>query len=164
MDFSSPVNKDYLRQLIEANGNLQQQGYTADSWARFNIAYTEGKVVLDNDEATQFEVDNAVEKLLAAIDGLVKRETNLDSGDVGEGIIPKPEPDLGLDDIGEGTVLKPDSQIKPIPNSDSGYTNGESGNVKTGGSLVLYPMFILFLSAGTLIGVLKSKMKLLISK
>ncbi len=72
------VSKTELQALFDEFLTFKEADYTAESWAQFKNAMDEVKVVLDNEKATQEEIDNAVDKLQSAKDSLVKNvvETN----------------------------------------------------------------------------------------
>ena len=65
------VDKTALEALYNANVNKENENYTEESWTAFQAALTEAKTVLDNETATQEEVDTAKSALEAAIAGLV---------------------------------------------------------------------------------------------
>lgn len=56
--------------------NLKQAEYTEESWAVFEGAYADAKVVLENTDALQSEIDAAYEALGNAVSGLKKVETD----------------------------------------------------------------------------------------
>ena len=72
------VNKEELESLITEAEKLKAEDYTADTWKTLEEALNSAKEVLLNTEATQEEVDNAVDTLKAAIEALAK---NPGSGD-----------------------------------------------------------------------------------
>lgn len=62
-----------LESAIEKADTLKEEDYTADSWKTFSQVLSSAKTVLDKKE-DQTKVDNAVESLNKAIDGLKKKE------------------------------------------------------------------------------------------
>ncbi len=66
------INYDYLIKQIERADALNEDEYTADSWAAMKEAYDAGKALLFV-ALTQGQVDRATAKLEAAIDALVKK-------------------------------------------------------------------------------------------
>ena len=69
------VEKDELQNLYDQNKGKNNEGYTDGSWASFQKALSDAKAVLDNPNATQEEVDKAVQALVDAIAGLAKAES-----------------------------------------------------------------------------------------
>lgn len=67
--------KDQLNQEIAFVQGLNSENYTEESYAELTEALNEAVAVSENDEATEEEVNQAVEKLLAAIDALVRSGT-----------------------------------------------------------------------------------------
>lgn len=64
------ADKTALQSLYTANRDKTQGGYTAQSWTVFQQALAAAKAVLNNEAATQAEVDGAKDALQAAVDGL----------------------------------------------------------------------------------------------
>ena len=62
-----------LESAIEKADTLKEEDYTADSWKTFSQVLSSAKTVLEKKE-DQTKVDNAVESLNKAIDGLKKKE------------------------------------------------------------------------------------------
>ncbi|XEC95745.1 S-layer homology domain-containing protein [Paenibacillus tarimensis] len=73
------VDKSALQTKVdEINGeNLQEENYTEASWQMLQEALVAAQAVLENPEATQTEVDDALEALTAAREGLVVDKTAL---------------------------------------------------------------------------------------
>lgn len=67
------VDKSELQNLYEANKDKTNDNYTTDSWNAFTTARTKAKEVLDNQKATQGQVDGALIALQNAVKGLVKK-------------------------------------------------------------------------------------------
>ena len=63
-------NKDLLQELINKANNLNAANYSAKTWAVVAEALNEAKVVLEDPEATQDQVDNVKDFLTKAIAGL----------------------------------------------------------------------------------------------
>lgn len=64
------VDKTALAEAIANAETLQEEDYTPDTWAVFADALEAAKAVLNDEEATQEDVDEAVANLNAAIEGL----------------------------------------------------------------------------------------------
>ena len=67
-----PVEKDALQEAISDAGKYHKADYTADSWDKFEEALEKAQTVMDKNNAKQNEVDEALQNLLDAIDGLKK--------------------------------------------------------------------------------------------
>ena len=68
------VDKSILQALVTECLALNEADYTAESWILFVEALRNARAVLANGEATQVQVDLALEQLQAAKDGLVEKE------------------------------------------------------------------------------------------
>ena len=66
------VDKADLQTLYDECLTLKESEYTSESWSSFKTAMDEAKAIIDKQDATQEEVDNAVKTLQAAKDALVK--------------------------------------------------------------------------------------------
>lgn len=75
------LDTEALESSVEEANNLNAADYTEDSFADLTIALTEAEALLENDEATQDQVDAALVALNNALDGLER---------AGE---PEPEPE-----------------------------------------------------------------------
>ena len=64
------VDKTALQSKADEAANLKEEDYTKESWEAFAEAFADAQSVLDDDEATQEAVDNALEALNEAIEGL----------------------------------------------------------------------------------------------
>ena len=73
-DATAPVEKGELQAVYDANANKEQGSYTQASWDAFTLALSAAKTVLDNPDATQKDVDDALTALNAAIAGLTTGE------------------------------------------------------------------------------------------
>ncbi|WP_346976764.1 hypothetical protein [Collinsella aerofaciens] len=68
------VNKDALVAAITAAEALNESDYTTDSWSAFAAALAEAKIVNDNDDASQSDVNATVKTLKDASDALEKKK------------------------------------------------------------------------------------------
>ena len=68
------VDKSQLQAKYDEVKGLNADSYTADSWKPFADALAEAEKVLENDKATQDEVNAALDGLTKAADGLVANE------------------------------------------------------------------------------------------
>ena len=68
------VNKEELTKLYNDSASLNSDDYTEKSWNDYILARSDAKTVLDNEKATQQEVDDAYNQLNQKIKGLVKIE------------------------------------------------------------------------------------------
>ncbi len=68
------VDKGDLQASVDAAGKLDKDDYTDESWADFQEAYETAQDVLADKDATQAEVDAALEALETAQDALTKPE------------------------------------------------------------------------------------------
>lgn len=76
-DEATKVNKDKLEKVITKADEIKDLSkYTDASKKAFEDARKKAKEVLDNEKATQEEVDKVTKDLQAAIDGLVAKTTN----------------------------------------------------------------------------------------
>ena len=71
-------NKDLLQELINKANSLNAANYSAKTWAVVADALNEAKVVLEDPEATQEQVDNAKDVLAKGLAGLVANDENID--------------------------------------------------------------------------------------
>ena len=69
----SNIDKSALETLVKEAEKLDGEDYTVSTWEAFSAVVSEAKTVLTNENATQEEVDNAVEALNSAEEALVKR-------------------------------------------------------------------------------------------
>lgn len=67
------VDKEELVNVITEAEKLKVEDYTSDTWKTFEESLNLAREVLDNTEASQEEVDNAVDTLKSAIESLVKK-------------------------------------------------------------------------------------------
>lgn len=72
------ADKAALQALYEANRDKTQGNYTAESWQAFRDAQTAAETVLNNETATQEEVNSAFAALQAAVDGLAEGGAPID--------------------------------------------------------------------------------------
>ncbi|WP_231687070.1 Ig-like domain-containing protein, partial [Bacillus sp. JCM 19034] len=80
------VDKTVLQEKVEDIDaeNLAEPDYTEESWEELEEALTKAREVLDNEEATQKEVDEALAKLEAAYEGLKKWVPEVQTVEVNE--------------------------------------------------------------------------------
>jgi beta-galactosidase len=71
------VNKIKLEEAYNLNKDKEQGNYTEESWNVFKEALEKAKVVLENEEAKQEEVDIATEGLLKAVIELKEKEEEI---------------------------------------------------------------------------------------
>ncbi|WP_343008950.1 glycosyl hydrolase family 95 catalytic domain-containing protein [Clostridium celatum] len=67
------VDKSVLQVVVDNANTLIESEYTQESWSKLTTALQEANKVLDNEEATQEEVDTAKSALEAAIEALVEK-------------------------------------------------------------------------------------------
>ncbi len=72
----SDVDKSKLQELYDKYKDLQNQNYTDNSWNAFKDALANAKSVLDNESATQTDIDNAVDLLTKSANGLTDKDYN----------------------------------------------------------------------------------------
>ncbi|MBR2889228.1 MAG: S8 family serine peptidase [Oscillospiraceae bacterium] len=72
---------DELEALIQEAEGKDEAMYTPATYAAMEEALADAKAVLADPDHTQEEIDDAAAALAAAIDGLVKKSTNPDTGD-----------------------------------------------------------------------------------
>lgn len=70
---STSVEKTELTALYDANVNKTNDGYTSASWEDLQKALVAAKAVLDDNQATQAQIQDAYDELNAAVNGLVKK-------------------------------------------------------------------------------------------
>ena len=100
----NPVSKDKLKNLYESYVKLEAEGYTEESYAKFTEALKAAKKVLEDENATQKEVDEAYSNLYMAKEALERKQEEESES--------KPEnqkPSSGS----EQTGTKPDSSGNP---------------------------------------------------
>lgn len=69
-DKALEVNKDALKELYNFSNTLDEGAYTLETWSTLMVAKGEAKLVYDNVDATQQEVDKVTKALQEAINGL----------------------------------------------------------------------------------------------
>lgn len=77
------VDATGLKELVDAVEGLSPSDYTEGSWADVQEALAAARAVLDDPRATQDEVDEALEALQEAYDGLVRTSGDGANGDAG---------------------------------------------------------------------------------
>ncbi|MDU4884585.1 alpha-N-acetylglucosaminidase TIM-barrel domain-containing protein [uncultured Clostridium sp.] len=73
-------NKDILNDLINKMESLDSSKYTSETWAVLEAELVNAKNILNNEEATSEEVDNAEKALRTAFDGLLANATDENNG------------------------------------------------------------------------------------
>ena len=123
----APVKKDELKAAVEdatkVVGDTEQ--YTEESLAALQAAIDKAIAVLDNPEATQAEIDAAVESVKEAKEALKVKEDKKDDNNKG---------DDKKDDSNKGDDNKKDDNKKDDSNSgtsNNGSSNGGSSNKNT---------------------------------
>ena len=69
------ADKSELQKLYDKHKNDKQGSYTDASWKQFQSAMEAAKAVLDNEDASQADVDKAVDSLEKAVKNLKKKAT-----------------------------------------------------------------------------------------
>ena len=69
------VDKSELQAAYDKNKDKKNDGYTAESWAKFENALKSAKAILDNEAATADQVKAALAQLNSAAEGLPKTQT-----------------------------------------------------------------------------------------
>ncbi len=69
-DPEEPVDKSELEAKIAEAEELNEEDYTEESWANLQAVLQAAISVFENEDATQVEVDEALDNLIAAIEGL----------------------------------------------------------------------------------------------
>lgn len=69
-----------MAELIQKADQLSAQAYTADSWNALQDALDQAKIVMDDGNATQTQIDEATDALQKAIDQLQKFKDPIDTG------------------------------------------------------------------------------------
>jgi hypothetical protein len=73
IEVSEPtVDKSRLNEVIEAAKALKASDYTKESWSILESNLIDALLVLENEDASQADVDEALEALMAAMDGLAE--------------------------------------------------------------------------------------------
>ncbi len=70
-----PVDKSELQKAYDKYKDMKNDGYTPESWAKFENALKSAKAILDNEAATADQVKAALAQLNSAADGLTKAQT-----------------------------------------------------------------------------------------
>lgn len=92
-----PVDKSELKKAYNKYKDMKNDGYTAESWAKFENALKSAKAILDNEAATADQVKAALAQLNSAADGLTKTQTPPPEDD------PKNPPQGGSVQTGDST-------------------------------------------------------------
>lgn len=67
------TNKDSLQEIYDKNRDKISETYTLASWQVFSNAMEKAKVILENENVSQTEVDQALADLMTAVEGLMKK-------------------------------------------------------------------------------------------
>lgn len=109
-DVKDTVDKSDLETAVKDAEEVKADGYTEDSWTAFTKALENAKAVLAAENASQTEVDAALEALNTAREGLAK------AGEENKGTDSGKDDNKGSGDSGKGD------------NKGSGSTSGSSSN------------------------------------
>ena len=101
----NPVSKDKLKNLYESYVKLEAEGYTEESYAKFTEALKAAKKVLEDENATQKEVDEAYSNLYMAKEALERKQE--------EAILNQNLKTRNLPQVPKQTGTKPDSSGNP---------------------------------------------------
>ena len=82
---AATVDKSALEEAVEAGKSLIESDYTDASWETFKTKLSDAQTVLDNDDATQDQVDAALASLKEAQDNLVKKSGGSNDGNSSNG-------------------------------------------------------------------------------
>lgn len=127
------VNKDELDKLYTDKKDFKEESYTADSWKVFKDALLKAQEVLNNENATQEEVNQAYGALKEATDALKTKTTT-----------PSEEETKG-DKLGN-TNGKGDNQ-KGQTTQERNAINRNKSKVKTGDDMKVVPYALLMMAA-----------------
>ena len=127
------VNKDELDKLYTDKKDFKEESYTADSWKVFKDALLKAQEVLNNENATQEEVNQAYGALKEATDALKTKTTT-----------PSEEETKG-DKLGN-TNGQGDNQ-KGQTTQERNTINRNKSKVKTGDNMKVVPYALLMMAA-----------------
>lgn len=130
------VDKMQLKDAIDKVKELKETNYTKDSWSIVEKALEAANIVLFNNNATQTEIDLALEALNNAVDKLVKSDTST-------GII---------DDNDKNTDNSNDS-------TNSGNTTNDTPSVITGDTNEIQQLLIMMFVSLSVFGIIFYKKK-----
>lgn len=71
--YDEVVDKSSLKQVVEETEQKDETTYTEESWSVLKVSLAKAKEVIENEAATQTEVDAALHELTEAIQQLVKK-------------------------------------------------------------------------------------------
>jgi flagellar basal-body rod modification protein FlgD len=74
-----PVDKEELKTKIEIVERLKEESYTEETWETLQAALKTAKAVVENENATNAEIENAYIGLITAIEGLEDLELEEDN-------------------------------------------------------------------------------------
>lgn len=116
-------SKEKLEELINKAKGLDETKYTAETWKVLQEELTVSKSVLENDNATEEEIEKAVNKINLAIESLVlvdsdEGEDNENGGDDGN--------NGGTEEPGDGNGDNSNDGGTEKPGDDNGGTTGDN--------------------------------------
>lgn len=115
-------SKDALKALIENVSKLNEKDYTSASWGILVNAVFEGSKVVDNDAATQSDVDNVVANINTALNDLVKAVTH----DITKEVLKQVLDGAALIKKDDYTKDSYDALTKSVENAQKVYDNKEA--------------------------------------
>ena len=115
--------KSELRTLYEANKDKEQGNYTDATWTEFQNALEAAKTVLDNESATEAQVNEALEALQAAVGALSENTAK----DIADGITEITAPAKGAEKLILPTV--PEGFTVSIKSSSNEAVIDLEGNI-----------------------------------
>ena len=125
----SEVNKDelvaFLQEIYEQK--LKAENYTEESWEVFSAALQTSEQLVNDEEATQAEVDQSLEILVQAFDQLELIITTPDPVDPVHPVPTDPEP----------TEPEPTEPSEPGDSTDTTDPEAESGDNNDGGKVIV---------------------------
>lgn len=151
------VDKSDLSTLVEEYKDVKEDSYTADSYAVFKEAYDKAVVVLADDNATQEEVDKALEDLKSAYTALVLKD---DSGIV-DPTDPDPSDPADVDPDPTNPIdVDPSDPDASNPSVASDNTiNGSNEPETSDYTNINYFVFLTLISSGFMVYFVRRKSK-----
>lgn len=155
------VDKSKLQEAYDKFSTYEEKDYTSDTWKNFAQALNDAKKVLDNDKATQEDVDNALKTLNDAEAALEKVGTVPPNPDDNIPLIPlepsKPvEPNKPAE---PNKPVEPNKPAKPSTPNTSVKPSKPNTPVKTGDEAPVLPLTATVVGLGAAITVLLKKRK-----
>lgn len=149
------VDKSKLQEAYDKFSTYEEKDYTPDTWKNFAQALNDAKKVLDNDKATQEDVDNALKTLNDAEAALEKVGT----------VPPNPDDNIPLIPLEPSKPVKPNKPAEPNkpakPSTPNTSVKPSKPNtpVKTGDEAPVLPLTATVVGLGAAITVLLKKRK-----